>query len=557
MLSSLHIENVALIKELDLVLGSGFTVLTGETGAGKSIIIDALSLLCGGRSDREIIRSGESYALVEGFFDCFDEGTLEALREIDVEPDEDGFVFLSRKVSADGRSVAKIGTRQVPSSRLRTVAEVLVGIHGQQDTLLLADRERHLPILDKYAKNSALIEEYRGIYQSYVSVQKELKALKTAEADRNERLEMLEFKLSELKKAKLTAGEEAELTALRLKLMNAEKIADSSRSAYSVLYGESGSVSEKLYSAINALRPIVDAVPEAGELMERLDAIKCESDDIADSVRGLYDVEEDVSTALDRTESRLDLINTLKRRHKTDFDGLLKEKECLEEEIATLGNSTERIEELERKSEKLYASLMGAAAWLTKSRKAAAVRLKEEIAEKLYELDMPSVRFETSFNEVSAFEDGADEIEFLISANAGEEPKSLSKIASGGELSRIMLAIKTVFASVDNIGTLVFDEIDTGISGKTSQKVGIMLKGLSKRPLSQVLCVTHSAQIASLADTHILASKREDGGRTQSSVKALDFDGRVEETARIIAGINVGEAARTAAKAMLAEGEEL
>ena len=346
MLSSLHIENVALIKELDLVLGSGFTVLTGETGAGKSIIIDALSLLCGGRSDREIIRSGEPYALVEGFFDCFDEGTLEALHEIDVEPDEDGFVFLSRKVSADGRSVAKIGTRQVPSSRLRTVAEVLVGIHGQQDTLLLADRERHLPILDKYAKNSALIEEYRGIYQSYVSVQKELKALKTAESDRNERLEMLEFKLSELKKAKLTAGEEAELTALRLKLMNAEKIADSSRSAYAVLYGESGSVSEKLYTAINALRPIVDAVPEAGELMERLDAIKCESDDIADSVRGLYDVEEDVSTALDRTESRLDLINTLKRRHKTDFDGLLKEKECLEEEIANLGNSTERIEEL-------------------------------------------------------------------------------------------------------------------------------------------------------------------------------------------------------------------
>lgn len=557
MLSSLHIENVALIKELDLVLGSGFTVLTGETGAGKSIIIDALSLLCGGRSDREIIRSGEPYALVEGFFDCFDEGTLEALHEIDVEPDEDGFVFLSRKVSADGRSVAKIGTRQVPSSRLRTVAEVLVGIHGQQDTLLLADRERHLPILDKYAKNSALIEEYRGIYQSYVSVQKELKALKTAESDRNERLEMLEFKLSELKKAKLTAGEEAELTALRLKLMNAEKIADSSRSAYAVLYGESGSVSEKLYTAINALRPIVDAVPEAGELMERLDAIKCESDDIADSVRGLYDVEEDVSTALDRTESRLDLINTLKRRHKTDFDGLLREKECLEEEIANLGNSTERIEELERKSEKLYASLMGAAAWLTKSRKAAAVKLKEEITEKLYELDMPSVRFETSFNEVSAFEDGADEIEFLISANAGEEPKSLSKIASGGELSRIMLAIKTVFASVDNIGTLIFDEIDTGISGKTSQKVGIMLKGLSKRPLSQVLCVTHSAQIASLADTHILASKREDGGRTRSSVKTLDFNGRVEETARIIAGINVGEAARTAAKAMLAEGETL
>lgn len=557
MLSSLHIENVALIKELDLVLGSGFTVLTGETGAGKSIIIDALSLLCGGRSDREIIRSGEPYALVEGFFDCFDEGTLEALHEIDVEPDEDGFVFLSRKVSADGRSVAKIGTRQVPSSRLRTVAEVLVGIHGQQDTLLLADRERHLPILDKYAKNSALIEEYRGIYQSYVSVQKELKALKTAESDRNERLEMLEFKLSELKKAKLTAGEEAELTALRLKLMNAEKIADSSRSAYAVLYGESGSVSEKLYTAINALRPIVDAVPEAGELMERLDAIKCESDDIADSVRGLYDVEEDVSTALDRTESRLDLINTLKRRHKTDFDGLLKEKECLEEEIANLGNSTERIEELERKSERLYASLMGAAAWLTKSRKAAAVKLKEEITEKLYELDMPSVRFETSFNEVSAFEDGADEIEFLISANAGEEPKSLSKIASGGELSRIMLAIKTVFASVDNIGTLIFDEIDTGISGKTSQKVGIMLKGLSKRPLSQVLCVTHSAQIASLADTHILASKREDGGRTRSSVKTLDFNGRVEETARIIAGINVGEAARTAAKAMLAEGETL
>lgn len=558
MLSSLHIENVALIKENTLLFGEGFTVLTGETGAGKSIILDALSLLCGARSDKELIRSGESYAFVEGCFDCFDAATTEKLAELGVSLDEDGLLFLSRRVSADGRSVARIGERQVPSSRLRAVAELLINIHGQQDTLLLADESKHLPLIDSYAGNEGLLDEYHTLYQRYVSISAMISKVQAEAGDAAFRKEMLEYKLAALKKAKLKAGEEEELNSARKRLRAAEKIAASAAGAYRLLYEEDGAASEAVYNALSALTPLKGALPEAAELVARLDSVKCEIDDIADTLKDFAGVDADSAAAeLDEVETRLEMIAELKRRFQTDYEGLLSAREKLLAELDLIENRDDRIKELEAEREDCYEQLIAKGEELSTARKNAAGRLEKRISECLGELDMPSVSFKAQFTAVSPRHDGCDEAKLLIAPNAGEAPKPLSKIASGGELARIMLAFKTALAELGGVSVMVFDEIDTGISGKTAQKTGIALKKLSEREGTQVLCVTHSAQIAALANTHLLVSKREEGGRTKSLVTALDEDGRVLEVARIIGGISLGEATLTAARELIAEARKL
>lgn len=558
MLSSLHIENVALIKENTLVFAEGFTVLTGETGAGKSIILDALSLLCGARSDKEIIRSGESYAFVEGCFDFFDEDTLEKLSALGVSPDEDGALFLSRRVSADGRSVARIGERQVPSSRLRAVAELLVDIHGQQDTLLLADKTKHLPLIDSYAENSLLLGEYRSLYKRYTSLTEQIESEKEKAADASFRKEMLEFKLSSLKKAKLKAGEEEELAKERLKLRAAERIAGNASTAYGKLYKQDGSASERVYDAINALSSLKDVLPEAAELYDRLDSVKCEIDDVADTLKEFADTDADRAAAeLDEVEKRLELIAELKRRFATDYQGLLTARDGLLAELEQIENSGEYIAELEAERSSCADELTKKGKALSEERKRAAASLEKRVAECLGELDMPSVSFKVTFTETQPQGNGLDEAELLIAPNAGETPKPLSKIASGGELARIMLAFKTALAEKEGACVMVFDEIDTGISGKTAQKTGLALKKLSKNDNRQVLCVTHSAQIAALADTHLLVSKHETEGRTKSVVTALGEEARVLELARIIGGISFGDATIEAARELLKEASRL
>ncbi|MBQ3195853.1 MAG: DNA repair protein RecN [Clostridia bacterium] len=557
MLSSLHIENVALIKETTLIFGEGFTVLTGETGAGKSIIIDAISLLCGGRSDKELIRSGESYAFVEGCFEDFDEETLVKLEELDVHPDEDGALYLSRRVAADGRSSAKIGDRQVPSSRLRAVAELLINIHGQQDTLLLADSNRHLPLIDSYAGNADVLAIYIRRYKTYTELCARLEELKERVANAAFRKEMIEYKLQGLQNAQLKAGEEERLLAERLRLRSAEKISAAATEAYGQLYGENLSADERLYAAINALDRIKDALPEGTELLERLESVKCEIDDIADTLRSAAETDADsAAEKLDKVESRLETISVLKRRFNTDFEGLLTARDDLVKELEEIESGDTLIEDLEEEKRVAYDSLADAASHLSAGRKAAAARLEVELAACLAELDMPSVTIKAQILPKAPAVDGCDEAELLISANAGETPKPLSKIASGGELARIMLAFKTVTADAAPTGTMVFDEIDTGISGKTAQKTGVALKKLSYKG-TQVFCVTHSAQIAALANTHLLVRKRSEEGRTQSRVKALDKEGRVDEIARIIGGIDVGVAAREAAAELLSQAEKL
>lgn len=558
MLSSLHIENVALIKENTLLFGGGFTVLTGETGAGKSIILDALSLLCGGRSDKELIRTGESYAFVEGCFDGLDDEIVEKLSMLGVTLDEDGVLFLSRRVSADGRSVARIGDRQVPSSRLRGVAELLLNIHGQQDTLLLADKARHLPLIDSYAKTEQLLSEYSGHYARYTELGKEIEAQKAKAADSAFRKEMIEYKLQSLKKAKLRPDEEEELLQSRKRLRAAERICAGASGAYSLLYEEDGSAGERVYDAISALSPLKDALPEAAQLLERLESIKCEIDDIADTLKEF--AQTDANTAaieLDEVETRLELIAELKRRFATDYAGLLSARDGLLAELEQIEGSTEYIEELTEERKQREQEMLAVGKRLSAQRRSAALGLEERVKECLAQLDMPSVGFKVMFTAIPPRADGCDEAELLIAPNAGEEPKPLSKIASGGELARIMLAFKSALAETEKTPVMVFDEIDTGISGKTAQKTGLALKRLSAREGTQVLCVTHSAQIAALADTHLLVSKREDAGRTKSLVRALDSDGRVEEIARIIGGINVGEATLNAARELISEAAML
>lgn len=557
MLSSLHIENVALIKETTLMFGEGFTVLTGETGAGKSIVLDALSLLCGGRSDRELIRSGESYAFVEGCFEDFDDDTLDKLEELGVHPDEDGALYLSRKVSADGRSSARIGDRQVPSSRLRAVAQLLVDIHGQQDTLLLADRARHLPLIDAYGSTDSLLESYKECYDKYTELCHRLEELTELAKDASLRKEMLEYKLQGLKKAKLKEGEEEELLADRKRFKSAEKISSAAAEAYGELYGDSRSAAERIYSAMAAIRRICDALPEGEELLARLDSVKCEIDDIADTLSSAAETDADTAAdMLDRVETRLETIAVLKRRFNTDFEGLLTARDGLLSELDAIESSDALIQDTRADMAVAKQAMLAVAEKLRLHRKEASRALKDELSRCLKELDMPSVTFEIEFVPKEPAQDGCDTVEILISANAGELPKPLSKIASGGELARIMLAFKTATAGAFPSGTMVFDEIDTGISGKTAQRVGVALKKLTASG-TQVFCVTHSAQIAALADTHLLVRKREAEGRTVSLVRALDEDGRVEELSRIIGGINIGDGAKTAAVELLAEARKL
>ncbi len=558
MLSSLHIENVALIKENTLLFAGGFTVLTGETGAGKSIIIDALSLLCGGRSDKELIRSGESYAYVEGCFDGFEDEVLFKLDALGVRPDEDGALYLSRRVSADGRSVARIGDRQVPSTRLRSVAELLLNIHGQQDTLLLADKARHLPLIDAYAKTDALLAEYSESFGRYTQLGKEIEAEREKLKDSAFRKEMIEYKLQALKKAKLRPDEEEELLQSRKRLKAAERISAGASGAYSLLYEEDGSAGERVYDAISALSPLKDALPETEDLLSRLESIKCEIDDIADTLKEFAATDANTAAAeLDEVETRLELISELKRRFATDYSGLLTARDSLLAELEKIDGGTEYIEELEDEREKVKALMLSTAERLSAARKQAAEGLEQSVKLCLAQLDMPSVGFKVMFTEVSPRADGCDEAELLIAPNAGEEPKPLSKIASGGELARIMLAFKTALSEAEKTPLMVFDEIDTGISGKTAQKTGLALKKLSARDGAQVLCVTHSAQIAALADTHLLVSKREESGRTKSLVRALDYQGRVAEIARIIGGINVGDATLKAAEELISQAAVL
>ena len=552
MLLSVYIENIALIKKLSLDIDNGFCAFTGETGAGKSIIIDSLGLLCGARSDKEIIRTGEESALVEGIFEIDDEYTKSKLAEMEIEPEEDGCITVTRKISRDGKSSAKINGRSANLSKLKSAVSMLLSIHGQQDTQAFADTDRQREMLDSFAGNEEILSEYKEKYAEYCAIRSKLEKAERDTSDREFKLDMLKFKINELKKAKIKVGEKAELQNERNLLANSERIVSRSGEAYSLLYAMDGSAAESIEGALNAVNSLIGIVEEAESLSERLESAKYEIIDIAETVKEYTESDgENVERRLDECETRLELIKKLEHKYKTEADELpaLFMQLMLELDENENGEAMREKLVIELEAAKKELSVLGRR--LGMARAEAAKQLTQRVTEELCELDMPGVRFELSITEKEFSENGCDDVEFLISANKGELPKPLSKIASGGELSRIMLCLKCVFADTEAIGTLIFDEIDTGVSGRTSEKIGMRLKSAANGKKTQVICVTHSAILAAKADSHYKISKSETDGRVLTSVKKLDHLGRRDELARIMGGLNISETVLKAAEEML------
>ena len=555
MLQSLHIENVAVVKTLDIELSRGLTALTGETGAGKSIIIDSLNLLLGGRADKELIRSGESRAEVTALFCDLDSKLCRDLEEMGFFA-EDGCILISRSITHSSSS-ARVNGKPVTLSLLREASTRLFGIHGQNDNLRLLDPLYHVEILDAYAQNAELYASYSEMYRQMLHIEAEIDSISKDAREQTRLREMLAFQIEDIDSAKLRDGEEEALEALVSKLRAAERINKCCLLVQKALEGGKGMGAIYLTDrASSALDSISDAIPEAQTLASRLADVKYELEDIAASAAALSDIGDgDPSAKLDKAEGRLATIARVKRKYGSTVAEVLQFRTEAAQKLDLIDNADDRKADLEEKLSQVRTKAREIAKELSARRRKAAHGLKSSVTETLAFLDMPKVTFEVSLgdgNELNAH--GIDEVEFLICTNVGDPLMPLSKIASGGELARIMLSLKNVLNLSDGIDTVIFDEIDTGISGKTSRKVGIKLKEIGKD--SQVICVTHSAQIASLANSHIFVSKSEQNGRTESALRYLNYEERVAEIARILGGIQITDAQIAAAREMIAEGEK-
>ena len=559
MLRSLHIGNVAVIRQADIDFTEGLCVLTGETGAGKSLLIDSLNALTGGRVSRDLIRAGEENAMISALFDGLDEPTRAALSELGVElpEDEDG-ILLQRTLSRDGKSVARIGGRAVTQSLLREVGALLVNIHGQSDNQKLMQKAAHLSLLDAYAGDGAALAEYRSVYAAWRQISGQLADLRQDEGQRLRTREMLEYQIADIDAAHLKPGEEDKLTARRDRLQHQEKIDRQLRLAARALRdGEKATATGLLDRAATALASLTGILPEAEELAARAESLRLEAEDIADRTRALTDGDAvDATAELDRLEGRLDTIQRLGRKYGAGVDAILAFRADAAERLAGLDTADDRIAACEEQEKRLREQLDGLSAVLTRMRTAAAQELAGQVAESLAFLDMPRVRFEVSLRRLDKpGADGADDAEFCIATNPGEPVQPMIRIASGGELSRIMLALRSVLNEKYGVGVSIYDEIDTGISGRTARKVGIKLRRIAR--CGQVICVTHSAQIASLADAQYRIEKHEVDGRAETSVRCLEPEERVDEIARILGGLDLTDSQRAAARELIAEGERL
>ena len=560
MLISLHIENIAVVKCVDIDFSHGFTALTGETGAGKSIIIDSIGLLIGGKADRELIRTGEESLMVSGLFSELSDACRERLAEVGVTLDEDGSLLIQRTVSRDGKGSVRINGRAVSLSVLKAISPSLIGIHGQQDTGALTDPASHLEILDTYARVESLLAEYQRVYEEYTEVRRRARELEERIREGERLKEILEYQIKDIDQAALHDGEEEELVDKRVRIRNSEKIVKSSQLVYKALKGsEKGSAYYLIDRSLSALNQLAAILPEYEGFAEQLRDALYKIDDIAEEVgERLSDIDEDPTDALNEIESRLDKIAKLKRKYGLTVKDILAFKERAEEELSTLVNSDGELSRLAAREGELYERGLKLAEGLHESRVKAGKALEGGVKRTLEFLDMPKVVFFADIKrtvgkdgEKQLTKYGTDTVEFYISANRGADAQPISKIASGGELARIMLALKGEIADKDGVLTVIFDEIDSGVSGKTARKIGIKMLALARS--AQILSVTHSAQIASLSDTHFLIKKSDRGGKTETTVERLDDQGRVDEISRILGGIDITESQREAAIDMINE----
>ena len=552
MLKALHIENMAVIERADMEPGPGFNVLTGETGAGKSIIIDALGAALGGRIKSGIVRSGAGKALVTAEFSA--DGTEDWCREHDVEPEDDS-LFITRSVTSDGKSSCRINGAPMPVSALKELGECLLDIHGQTDGQRMADEKYHIGYLDGYAGLSGELDDYRKEYDAYIAARRKLNALMTDESEKERRRDLLKFQIEEIERANLTPGESEALTARREMLKNAARITDGVEGAYTSLYGgeRSDGAIALISQASGELSGAAKWSEELSELTGRLNGLEAEAEDIAEALRDFRRGLDFSPNELDDTENRLSQIRRLSRKYGENEEKILEYLEACREELDGIDNSEELERRLKAETEKLLGQAEKAAAGLSEKRKKAAQKLREEITAQLKELSMPGASFDVEIEETDLGKTGRDGVRFLIAANAGEAPGRISKVASGGELSRIMLAMKTVLTGADDIGAMVFDEIDTGVSGVAASRVAEKLSRLAKD--KQVICVTHLPQITAMADTHFRISKSVSNGRTYTSVEELDPRERAEEIARLTGGDRATDTTLLAAKELLSAAE--
>ncbi|NLB15953.1 MAG: DNA repair protein RecN [Clostridiales bacterium] len=567
MLVSLHIENIAVARSIDINFGRGFNVLTGETGAGKSIIIGSIGLLMGNRPDKDLIRSGESKAMVSGVFGNLTERETEALSQNGIAAGDDGLVCLQRDINADGRSQARINGRMVTAAMLRTCASFLINIHGQHDNQALLDEGTHISYLDGWAAPESLkmLSGYGEIYKRAAELKREISSIVTDTRDKLRRAEMLRFQIADIEDAKLRPGEEETLIADEKRILSFEKLQRNARTIRENLYisETSKTASELIREAADALDALSDELPDAAKEAERLRGYMYELEDIAERVSQACDFgDEDPTSALDRIESRLAVIEKLKRKYGPDFSDVLAFRDNARKELEAIDGSDMRLKELRSEQADVMSRLKASAADLSELRSAAAVTLSRRVVGELSYLDMSKVRFTAQVTRSVSGEgvmqygkDGRDIVTFMVSTNPGEPLKPMAKIASGGELSRIMLALKSVFAGRDGIGAIVYDEIDTGVSGSTAQKIGIKLALTAAD--TQVICVTHSAQIAALAEKHLLIRKYEKDGRTETLVDELDGNGRIDEISRIMGGIEITDAVKRSARELIESRDSL
>lgn len=547
MLSSLHIENIAVIERADILFDRGFNVLTGETGAGKSIVIDAISAILGERTYRDVIRTGTQKAFVSAVFNAVE--PLSWFEENHISYEDE--LLISREITADGKNVCRVNSQPVSVSVLRQLGMQLINIHGQHDSQQLFDEQTHIQFLDAFAGDSEALEAYQSEYRKVLELRSEIERLSMDENEKQRRMEMLRYQIAELERAELSEGEDETLETRRKLLQSSEKLMNGLTEAYAALYGD-----EDTNGASAMAEDAQYAISRIAKYDDRLEALYASLKDlsfrISDCAEQLRDYKDEFAFSedeLETIEARLDVLHKLKRKYGATCADMLEFLENAKRELGEIEFADDRKQELEMQLSKAERRALEEAEKLHVLRENAAKELEQRILSELEQLDMPKVQFCVQFEQRDLYTLGIDDVRFLMSANVGEALKPMSKVASGGELARIMLAMKNVLAEQDAVTTLIFDEVDAGVSGRAAQKVAEKLHLLAQS--KQVLCVTHLPQIAAMADCHMLISKAVHDGRTFTSVTPLDFEGRTNEIARIIGGANITETTRLSAAEML------
>lgn len=555
MLMQLQIENVAVIEKAIIDFFDGFNVLTGETGAGKSIIIDSINAVIGEKTSKDIIRTGASKAKITAVFNNIGAEAEDVVSNLGIDVSDDGILMINRELSLDGRSVFRINGNVVPMMIIKQISPFLINIHGQHDNQQLFNPSKHITIIDLFAGLENDVAEYKEIYNKLISLKSELESIETNDELKERKIELLSFQIDEIESAELSINEEDELLAKKDVIKNSEHLSQNILTANSLLSGDddSAGIIDLVNHFSEAISKIAEYDADFSEIRERVESVSFEFEEFLLEIRnseGKFDFN---PNELDEIEERLDVIFRLKKKYGSTVEDILAKLSSLKKELDDITFSDKHLEEIKKEYNETKTIAQKKAEEISIKRAKSGDKLCKNIKEQLVMLDMPNVCFSVSQNVVSLKPDGIDQIEFLISANSGESLKPLSKIASGGELSRIMLAIKTVLSEIDSTNAMIFDEIDTGVSGKTARKIGKKMREIAKN--KQVLCVTHLAQIASLADAHFYIEKSTRDMRTYTSVNLLEYSDRVSEIARIMGGDIITEATINAAKELISEGE--